>query len=338
MSVLRCGSGILSSLLRVGGLSRIIRDIRLRLLDLLRIVLHIGIAHVVPRGAIPDKRIDHAVCERHQHGRAGVWRAGPIRVKVREHGRRIVWRALPPRPILLRLEPQVADDQPFGCVRLVRPTESMVLAVGFGIRLRRRLLRLRNLAVRRGQIAFGLRNILPGLRQVGLGLREHLIRRVEIRLVGLDILPRLIELGSIILQSRLVVSQILLDLLDLFRRDSGSHGDSGDCRPVGTVARMIDSTESVCVRRASRQTSNHIIADTGRDVRDLPENTISQTFAENIPIPINRHGTTISGFPIPSNRNHAQLGRKDRLGWDRRRCRVLGDSQREHAGPFAHLI
>ena len=263
----------------------------------------------------------------------------------------------------------------------------MILAMGFGIRLRSRLLRLRDLPVRGGQVALGLRDILPRLRQVGLRLRERLGRRIKTSPVGLDvllrlrqlgriipqrgvgrvdgrlvrldvrlrgfklfrrgrlsslirgdILPRLIELGRIVLQRRLIVSQVFLDLFDLFRRDSRSHRHRGDCRPVGTITSMIDSTERICVRRASRQTSNHIIADTGRDGRDLLENTISQTFAENIPIPIDRHGTTISGLPIPSNRNHAQLGRKNRLGWDRRRRRILGDSQREHTGPFAHLI
>ena len=169
-------------------------------------------------------------------------------------------------------------------------------------------------------------------------MSERLIRRIKIRLVGLDVLLGLRQLRRIILQRRLIVSQVFLDLLDLFRRDSRSHGHRSDGGPVGAIARMIDSTERICVRRASRQTSNHIIADTGRDGRDLLENTISQTFAENIPIPIDRHGTTISGLPIPSNRNHAQLGRKNRLGWDRRRRRILGDSQREHTGPFAHLI
>ncbi len=116
----------------------------------------------------------------------------------------------------------------------------MVLRMGFGIRLRRRLLRLADLAVRRGQVAFGLRDVPPGLRQVGLGLRERLIRRIEIRLVGLDILPRLIELRRIIPQRRLVVSQILLDLFDLFRRDRRRDRHRGDGRPAGTVARMID--------------------------------------------------------------------------------------------------
>ena len=214
----------------------------------------------------------------------------------------------------------------------------MVLRMGFGIRLRRRLLRLRNLTVRRGQVALGLRNILPSLRQVGLRLSERLGRRVEIRLVGLDVLLGLRQLRRIVLQRRLIVSQILLNLLDLIRRDGGSHGHSGNRRPVRLIARMIDSTKRISMRRASRQTSNHIIADTGRDGRDLLETAISQTFAENIPIPINRHRTTISGFPIPSNRNHAQLGRKNRLGWDRRRRRILGDGQREYTGPFAHLI
>ena len=184
--------------------------------------------------------------------------------------------------------------------------------MGLGIRLRSRLLSLRDLPVRRGQIGFRLRNILPRLRQIGLRLRERLIRRVEIRLVGLDVLlrlrqlrsiipqrgvrraygrlvrldvrlrsfklfrrgrlrslirgdvlPRLIELGRIILQSRLVVSQILLDSFDLFRRDSGSHGDSGDCRPVGTVARMIHGPQRIGVLRAGCQTGHEIVARTG---------------------------------------------------------------------------
>ena len=162
LRVFRCGSGILSSLLGVGGLRRIVRDIRLRLLDLLRIVLDIGIAEMVPIRAIPHQRIDHAVGERHQHARTVVRRAGPVCVEVREHGRRIVLLALPPRPILRRLEPQVADNQI--ALRLVRPTERMVFAVGFRIRLSRRLLRLADLAIRRGQIGFRLRDVLARLR------------------------------------------------------------------------------------------------------------------------------------------------------------------------------
>ena len=179
--------------------------------------------------------------------------------------------------------------------------------MGFGIRLSRRLLRLADLAIRGGQVALGLRDILPGLRQVGLGLSERLIRRIEIRLVGLDVLLRLRQLRRIVLQRRLIVSQILLNLLDLIRRDGGSHGHSGNRRPVRLIARMIDSTKRISMRRASRQTSNHIIANTSRNSCNLLETTISQTFAKNVPVPVNRHGTTISSFSIPINRNHTKL-------------------------------
>ena len=123
----------------------------------------------------------------------------------------------------------------------------MVLRMGFGIRLRRRLLRLRNLTVRRGQVALGLRNILPSLRQVGLRLSERLGRRVEIRLVGLDVLLRLSQLRRIILQRRLIVSQILLNLLDLIRRDGGRHCDRGDGRPVRLIARIIDGAQGIAM-------------------------------------------------------------------------------------------
>ena len=123
----------------------------------------------------------------------------------------------------------------------------MVLAVSLGIRLRRRLLRLADLAIRGGQVALGLRNILPGLRQIGLRLRERLIRRVEIRLVGLDILLRLRQLRRIILQRRLIVSQVFLDLFDLFRRDGGSHGHRSNGGPVGAIARMIDGAQGIAM-------------------------------------------------------------------------------------------
>ena len=119
--------------------------------------------------------------------------------------------------------------------------------MGFGIRLSGRLLRLADLAVRGGQVALGLRDILPSLRQVGLRLSERLGRRVKIRLVGLDVLLGLRQLRRIILQSRLIVSQILLNLFDLFRRDGGSHSHSGNRRPVRLIARMIDGAERVRV-------------------------------------------------------------------------------------------
>ena len=67
LRVFRCCGGVLGSLLGVGGLRRIVRDIRLRPLDLLRIVLHIGITHVVPIRAIPHQRIDHAIGQRDKH-------------------------------------------------------------------------------------------------------------------------------------------------------------------------------------------------------------------------------------------------------------------------------
>ena len=112
LRVFRCGSGILSSLLRVGGLSRIVRDIRLSLGNLVRVLLDIGIAEMVPIRAIPDKRIDYAVGERHQNARRSVRSPLPVRVKVGHEAGRIILLAFPPRPILLRLEPQVADDEP----------------------------------------------------------------------------------------------------------------------------------------------------------------------------------------------------------------------------------
>ena len=123
----------------------------------------------------------------------------------------------------------------------------MILAMGFGIRLRSRLLRLADLAIRGGQVALGLRDILPSLRQVGLRLSERLGRRVKIRLVGLDVLLRLRQLRRIVLQSRLIVSQIMLNLLDLIRRDSGSHSHSGNRRPVRLIARMVHGPQRIRV-------------------------------------------------------------------------------------------
>ena len=87
LSVFRCGSGILSSLLRVGGLSRIIRDIRLSLSDFVGIALHVGIAHVVPSGTIPDKRVNHTIRQRHEHGRRIIGFALPVGVEVSQEAR-----------------------------------------------------------------------------------------------------------------------------------------------------------------------------------------------------------------------------------------------------------
>ena len=294
LRVFRCGGGVLSGLLGVGGLRRVVRDIRLSLGNFVRVLLDIGIAEMVPIRAIPYQGVDHAVGQWHEHARTVVRLALPVRVEVGQHGRRIIFLPFPASPILLGLEPQVTDDEIV--LRLVGTTESMVLAMGFGIRLRSRLLSLADLPVRRGQVAFGLCDVLPRLRQIGLRLRERLGRRIKAGLVGLDVLPRLIQLrriipqrgvgrvddrlvrldvrlrgfklfrrgrlrglirgdilprlrqlGRIVLQSRLIVGQILLDSFDLFRRDRRSHGDSGDCRPVGTIASMVDGTQGVGV-------------------------------------------------------------------------------------------
>ena len=125
LSRLRGGSGILSSLLRIGGLRGVIRDVGLRLSDFVRVLLHVGIAQVVPRGAIPDKRLNHAIRQRHERGRRIIGFALPVGVEVGQEARAVVFLAFPPRPIFLRLEPQVADDQIV--LRLVRPTESVIL-------------------------------------------------------------------------------------------------------------------------------------------------------------------------------------------------------------------
>ena len=336
LRVFRCGSRILSGLLRVGGLRGIIRDIRLCLLDLLRIVLHVGITHAVPLGAVPHERVDHAVGQRHEHGRRIIRSPEPVRVKVREHGRRIVLLALPASPILLRLEPQVADDQIV--LRHVRPTEGMVLRVGFGIRLRRRLLRLRYLAVRRGQVAFGLRDVLPGLRQIGLGLRERLVRRVEIRLVGLDVLPRLIELGRIVLQSRLVVSQILLDSFDLFRRDRRSDRHRGDGRPAGPVARMVDRPQRIGVPGTGCQTGHKIIAPTGLGGADDGHAVRIDALADLDMVEVRFHLSASACPAIPMDGHHAKLRRQYRLRRHGTRRRIRLHSCHDDARPFAELV
>ena len=95
----------------------------------------------------------------------------------------------------------------------------MVLRVGFGVRLSRRLLRLRYLPVRRGQIALGLRDVLPGLRQVRLRLSERLGGRILSRLGGLDVLLRLRQ-SRLVIGNRLVRGgQTILISLDVsFRR------------------------------------------------------------------------------------------------------------------------
>ena len=84
LSRLGCGSGILGGLLGVGGLRGVIRDVGLRLSDFVGIALHVGIAHVVPRGTIPDKRVNHAIRQRNEHGRRIIRSPEPVRVKVRE--------------------------------------------------------------------------------------------------------------------------------------------------------------------------------------------------------------------------------------------------------------
>ena len=69
LSRLGGGSGILSSLLGVGGLRGIVRDIGLRLSDFVGIALHVGIAHVIPLSAIPHQRVNHAIGQWDEHGR-----------------------------------------------------------------------------------------------------------------------------------------------------------------------------------------------------------------------------------------------------------------------------
>ena len=214
----------------------------------------------------------------------------------------------------------------------------MVLRVGFGIRLRRRLLRLADLAVRRCQVAFGLRDVLPGLRQIGLGLRERPVRRVEIRLVGLDVLPRLIELGRIVLQSRLVVSQILLDLLDLFRRDRRRDRHRSDCRPVGTVARMIDRTKGIGVAGTSGQTGHKIIAPTGLGGADDGHAGRIDTLADLDMVEIRFHLSASACPAIPMDGHHAKLRRQYRLRRYGTRRHVRLDGGHDDAGPFAEPV
>ena len=122
----------------------------------------------------------------------------------------------------------------------------MVLRVGFGIRLSRRLLSLRDLTIRRGQVGFRLRDVLPGLRQVGLRLCERPVCRVEIRLVGLDVLPCLIQLRSVVPQrgvgradGRLVRPDISLRGLKILRRGRLSSLIRGDILPCLIQLRSV---------------------------------------------------------------------------------------------------
>ena len=87
LSRLGGSSGILSSLLRVGGLRGVIRDVGLRLSDFVGIALHVGIAEMVPCRAIPDKRVNHAIRQWHKHAGRGVRRALPVRVEVSQEAR-----------------------------------------------------------------------------------------------------------------------------------------------------------------------------------------------------------------------------------------------------------
>ena len=87
LSVFRCCGGVLGGLLRVGGLRGVIRDIRLRLSDFVGIALHVGIAHVAPRGTIPDKRVNHTIRQGHEHGRRIIGFTLPVGVKVGQEAR-----------------------------------------------------------------------------------------------------------------------------------------------------------------------------------------------------------------------------------------------------------
>ena len=214
----------------------------------------------------------------------------------------------------------------------------MILRVGFGIRLRRRLLGLRYLAVRGGQVAFGLRDVLPGLRQIGLGLRERLIRRVEIRLVGLDVLPRLIELGRIILQSRLVVSQILLDSFDLFRRDRRRDRHRGDGRPAGPVARMVDRPQRIGVPGTGCQTGHKVIASTGLGGADDGHAVRIDALADLDMVEVRFHLSASVCPAIPMDGHHAKLRRQYRLRRHGAWRRIRFDRGHENARPSAELV
>ena len=112
----------------------------------------------------------------------------------------------------------------------------MVLAMGFGIRLRRRLLRLADLPVRRGQVASGLRDVLPRLRQIGLGLRERLIRRVKTSLIRLNVLLRLRQLRGVIPQSLLVGGEVLVEPVQIVLGDRAGDRDRRAHAPIRLVA------------------------------------------------------------------------------------------------------
>ena len=263
----------------------------------------------------------------------------------------------------------------------------MVLRMGFGIRLRSRFLRLADLAVRRGQVAFGLRDVPPGLRQVGLGLRERLIRRIKTSLIRLnvllrlrqlrgvipqrgvrradgrlvrpdvrlrsfklfrrgrlsglirgDVLPCLIELRRIILQRRLVVSQILLDLFDLFRRDRRRDRRRGDGRPVGTVARMIDGPQRIGVPGTGGQTGHEIIATTGLGGADDGHAGRIDALADLDMVEVRFHRRAGGGPAVPMDGHHAKLRRENRLGRYGAWRRVRFDGGHENARPFAELV
>ena len=263
----------------------------------------------------------------------------------------------------------------------------MILRVGFGIRLRRRLLRLRNLAVRRGQVGFRLRDVLPRLRQIGLSLRERLIRRIKTSLIRLnvllrlrqlrgiipqrgvrradgrlvrpdvrlrgfksirrgrlsglirdDVLPRLIELGRIVLQSRLVVSQILLDSFDLFRRHRRRDRHRGDCRPVGTVASMIHGTQRIGVSGAGCQTGHEIVARTGLGGADDGHAGRIDALADLDMVEVRFHLSASACPAVPVDGHHAKLGRQYRLGRYGAWRRVGLDGGHENARPFAELV
>ena len=136
-------------------------------------------------------------------------------------------------------------------------------------------------------------------------MSERLIRRIKIRLVGLDVLLGLRQLRRIILQRRLIVSQILLNLLDLIRRDGGSHGHRSDGGPVGAIARMIDRTKRIGVLGTGCQTGNKVIALTGlRGADDGHAGRVS-TLADLNMVEVRLHLRAGSGLAVPVDGDHA---------------------------------
>ena len=77
---------------------------------------------------------------------------------------------------------------------------------------------------------------------------------------------------------------------------------------------MIDSTESVCVRRASRQTGDDVSALTRLGGADDLHSSRIDALAHLDMVEVGFHLPASSGLAVPVDGDHTQLGGDSRLG------------------------